>query len=893
MLTVKESGVLMTIGALMVAATMPSGAAENADRSAAVAAVDQLEEVVVSATRHVTSLLKTPVAVTAVSQAMLTQDGIIDVRGLSGQVPNLQMGTVNDGSGGVQISIRGVSGNDFTEIGNPAVGLHVAGIYEPRPQAALALLFDLDRLEVLRGPQGTLFGRNSTGGSINILPTKPAYGQLLGKAEIELGNYNHRQISAVLNVPVTDNFALRGTFMKTTRDGYLNQAQDFYAANFPDLGIVPALDANGKVIPSVDQRLNRQVSPKDFYTNVDEYAGRLQALWKIKDTVEWRLTYERYQNSGAGDLPLKDCAQAAGTQYACPGGQWDVKINVPGVLDLTIDSVRSGLVWKLNSDTTFEYNASWSRERRREIQDSDSGYQPTHDDVANNLGGSPFNDLATYTLGSQYVAHVHELQLRGEFKNWRYVTGLFFMHENNAIDYGQDTLGAGYGAYGFPADAFFYHQTDRQIDSKALFAQVDWQFAPTWNLTLGGRITRDTRLDVNGKYWDTGFSSDPAIYFKGQFNPGAVGPPGTPGLKPYNSSNLLPGEGSYYGAAGFDPSIDPVITNHGDKWNKFTWRLGLNRQITPQDMVYASIATGYKAGGFDDKQDICRTGLNDTCLGFPPGPHYTNNTWRPETLTNFEVGYKGEWLDKRLTLSATVFYSLYKDMQLTGGLNLGRIMPKVPCTLAKPFCDVVVNYGTANAAEAHISGLEIEGEAKPWHGGHIGYSLSHLHAVIASYPTYSEDTSISCNVRSAFNAPPCVAYVGTDPLFDGKFPLGIAGHRLPYAPDNAVSLILSQDLAVSAGYVLTPWIQARWQDKMYFTLRNLDNPHISDAQQAYTNVDAALKFAPVKGKWHVEAYVKNWTDRIAKNFATIVEPGYVVASYNDPRMYGLRIGAEW
>ena len=865
---------------------------------AAVATDDQLEEVMVSATRYTTSLLKTPVAVTAVTQAELTKEGIVDVRGLSGQIPNLQLGTVNDGSAGVLIAIRGVTSTDFTEIGNPAVGLHVDGIYAPRPQAALGLLFDLDRLEILRGPQGTLFGRNSTGGSINILAAKPEFDKRTVKAELELGNYNHRQMTGVVNIPVTNHFALRGTFMKLLRNGYINQSQDFYAANFPDLRIpvdathfpdtpiTPALDGNGNPIPSVDQRLNRKVSARDYYTNVNEYAGRIQSLWKINDRLQWRMTYERYKNDGAGDLPLKDCKQAAGTEYACPGGQWDVKINIPGVLDMTIDSVRSNLVWNITPSTLLEYNASWSRERRREIQDSDSGYQPTHDDVANNLGGAPFNDLATYTLGSQYVAHVHELQLRGEFQTWRYVAGFFFMHENSAIDYGQDALGAGYAPYGYPAEAFFYHQTDRQTDSKALFAQVDWQFAPTWNLTLGGRFTHDTRLDIHGLYWDTAFSDNPAIYFKGLFDPAVAG-------RPYNSTDLLPGMGSYYGAAGFDPSIAPVVTNNGDKWNKLTWRLGLNRQLTPTDMVYGSIATGYKAGGFDDLQDICASGKNDTCLGYPPGPRYTNNPWKPETLTNFEVGYKGELWDRRLTLSVTAFYSLYKDIQLTGAINLGKVVPKVDCTPANPFCDVVIKYGTANAAEAHITGLEIEGEVKPWHGGHIGYSLSHLHAVISSYPTYSEDTSISCNIREKFNAAPCVPYTGTDPVFIGHTPLNIVGNRLPYAPDNTLSLSLSQDFARPSGYTLTPAVQARWQDKMYFTLRNLDNPHISDAQQAYTTLDATLTLTPSGHKWHAEAYVKNWANTIAKNYATVVEPGYVLASYNDPRMYGIRVGAEW
>nr|WP_315391876.1 TonB-dependent receptor [uncultured Duganella sp.] len=873
----------MAVAAACGCAAWPALAQQEAGAAApAPDKKNEIPEVVVTATRHSTSLLKTPVAVTAITQDALTRDGITDVRGLSGQIPNLQLGTANDGSGGVQIAIRGVSSSDFTEIGNPAVGLHVAGLYQPRPQAALALMFDLDQVEVLRGPQGTLFGRNSTGGSINIIPAKPDFGSSYGTVEGDLSNYKGRQVSVVQNIPVSDNFAMRVTAMKIKRDGYINQQQDFYAADFPSLGIVPSRDAGGNIIPDVDQRFNQKVGADKFYTNKDEYAARLQARWKIRPDLDWRLTYEKYQNNGAGDLPIKDCGQAAGTPYACTGGQWDVKVNVPGVMDMTIDTVRSGLVWDVNGNTTIEYNASWSSQKRREIQDSDSGYQPIESELATRPGTSPFNDYATYTTASKYVSTVHELQLRGRYDKLRYVAGLFWMHEKNMIDYAQDYLGASWGTYGYPAESYFYHQSDRQSDSKAVFAQADWQFAPTWNLTVGGRMTRDTRKDVHGMYWDTAFSNDPAIYYKGQYTPGA----------PYNSASLKPGMGGYYGAAGFDPSIQPVISDAADSWKKFTWRLGLSRQLTPRDMVYTSLSTGYKAGGFSDKEDICRTGLNGNCAGLSPGPHYTNMPWNPETLTNFELGYKGRLLDNKLTFSATAFHSRYKDMQLTGGVTVGKIVPKVPCTATNPYCDSVVIYGTQNAAQAGISGLEIEGEYRPWAGANIHYGYSHLRAVIKSYPTYSEDSSISCDIRARFGAPACTPYEGTDPLFAGKFPLDISGNRLPYAPANTMNLSASQDFAFG-DYTLTPWISARWQDKMYFTLRNLDNPHISDAQKAYTTVDAALKLVSPGGKWHIEAYVRNWGQTLAKNYAGVVDPGYVTASYNDPRIFGVRFGASW
>jgi iron complex outermembrane receptor protein len=847
------------------------------------ATTDQIQEVIVTATRHSTSLLKTPVSMTAVTQDDLSRKGITDVRGLSGEVPNLILSTAGDGSSGVKIAIRGVSSDDFREIGNPAVGLHVDGIYAPRPQSALALLFDLDQVEVLRGPQGTLFGRNSTGGSINIIPAKPEFNSSYGSAQLALGNYHMRQLSAVQNIPITDNFALRATVMAVKRDSWLNQQQDFYAANFPELGIFPARDIGGNIIPDVDQRHNVHVGPDKAYQNKNESAARLGARWRINKDLEWRGTYERYNNNGAGDVALKDCTMAAGTEYACPGGQWDVKINVPGELHWTIDTLRTGLIWNLSPQNTVEYNGSYSTQKRHQVRDNDYGYQPLASDITS--WGGYVNDHASFTNSSKYDTSVQELQLRGSVDKLRYVTGLFWMHEKNAIQFAGDYNSITWQPAGYPYN-YLYDQTDRQQDSKAVFGQVDWQFAPKWNLTVGGRYTRDTRKDTNGKYYDSSFSSDPLSYFNGQFNPN---PP-----RRFNSTDLKPGMGGYYGVAGLNPSIQPDISNNEDSWKKFTWRLGLSYQLTPNDFVFASLATGFKAGGFSDKQNICGRGLNGNCADMTPGPHYTFLPWQPETLTNLEFGYKGKMLDNRLTFSATAFYSKYKDMQLTGGVQAGRLIPRIPCTAANPACDAAVLYGTTNAARSNIKGLELEGRYKPWKGAELNYSYSHLEAKIDSYPTFSQTwRDVDCGAyRTKYGVPDCVPYTGTDPLLVGTFPYDVRGMYLPNAPKNTMYLEGLQAIPLG-DYTLTPRVSARWQDKMYFSIFNLDNPHIGTSQAAYATYDASVRLAAPGDKWHAELYVINLSNKFARNNSAVQPPGYILAQFIEPRMFGLRVGTQW
>jgi iron complex outermembrane receptor protein len=883
----KTSISIAVAGVLSVLAASGHAQEMAQETAPAPASADTIQEVMVTATRYSTSLLKTPVAMTAVTQEDLTRQGTLNIKALTGEIPNLQLGGAVDGSSGVQIAIRGVSNSDFTEIGNPAVGLHVAGIYSPRPQGALALLFDLDRLEILRGPQGTLFGRNSTGGSINIIPNKPVIGSKEGNVELDLGNYHHRQLNIVQNIPVTDSFALRFTAMGVRRDGWINQGQDTYDVNMPSKGFV----ADG--IADTDQRLNRKLAKRDYYTNRDQWAGRLSGLWKMSNDLQWLVSYENYQNNDAGELALKDCAQATGTPYACTGGKYDVAINIPGVTDMSIRTLRSNLVWNLNRHTDIEYSYAHAVQRRFQQQDGDAGYQNIEADVDATAaeGGEhwPVVDIGTYTLGSKFASDVHELQLRQNFGNLRYVAGLFYMKEKNKIDFGQDYLNQGPSGYPY---SNFYHQPDRRSESKAAFAQSDWQFAPRWNFTAGVRMSRDSRADNDGQFWES-YGKD---YFNGILDPGG---PGTPGYTGVNSTLLRPGMGAYYGSSAFPAAS--AISNHAESWRKTTGRLGLNWQVDPRNMVYASLSTGYKAGGFNDRFNLCGNELDANgnpydCATGPAGPQYSFLPYRPETVTNLELGYKGKLLDDRLTLSATVFYSRYKDMQVTGQHTVGR--SKRTCDADNPACDAVISwYSTQNVGQANIKGLELEGQYRPWRDARLTYAASLLSATIADYPTYSDD--IGCTARAAQGVTPCPDYyTGTDPSLAQLRPYDVVGNHLPYAPPKTMSLSFSQDFYFNEGWSLTPWIQWRWQDKMYFSLRNLDTPRLADVQQAYSQVDAALRLAAPGGAkfpWHAELYIRNIGDVRAKTWAGIGGPQqtFTVASYNDPRMFGIRLGTEW
>jgi iron complex outermembrane receptor protein len=199
-------------------------------------------------------------------------------------------------------------------------------------------MYDLERIEILRGPQGTLFGMNSSAGTINIIPAKPDFADTYAKAEAALGNYDDRQARGMLNLALADNFALRLSFMVDKHDGMLQQGKDETDIESPANGIL----RDG--IPDVDQRRNHDVDSADYYNNSDQWGGRLIGRWQATDWLEATATFSHFSDQGAGDIDFVDCEQAAGTVNACQHQLRYVNINVPGKKDLTIDNYQLKLV---------------------------------------------------------------------------------------------------------------------------------------------------------------------------------------------------------------------------------------------------------------------------------------------------------------------------------------------------------------------------------------------------------------------------------------------------------------------------------------------------------------------------------------------------------------------
>lgn len=215
----------------LIAALIASVVAQQA---AAQQKNDEIPEVVVTAQKRSESASRTPLALTAMTGEDLANRGVTTAADLTNVTPNVQIGTADGGN--TNIYIRGIGSNNTTEGGDPAAAFHLDGVYLARPDEARAAFFDISRIEVLRGPQGTLYGRNATAGAVNVITAKPedTFG---GKMSFELGSYRERRAEGMLNIPVNDALSLRVAVMGEHHDNYVgnkasNNSQNTAAGRF-------------------------------------------------------------------------------------------------------------------------------------------------------------------------------------------------------------------------------------------------------------------------------------------------------------------------------------------------------------------------------------------------------------------------------------------------------------------------------------------------------------------------------------------------------------------------------------------------------------------------------------------------------------------------------------
>jgi len=515
-----------------------------------------LDEVVVSAEKRDQALQHSALAVTALPSRVLERQQVSDLKSVTTLIPNLQIG-LSSTQAAFDLALRGIVSTNRTEVGDAAVAFHVDGFYSPRPQGATIQLYDTDRLEALRGPQGTLFGRNANAGVINVVSAKPVFGQTFGALDLTLGDYELRRLKGYLNAPVGDELALRAAAFVEKRDGYI--------------GFLP-----GSNVTSSTPR----------YDDSDKSGFRLSGLWEPSEAWTLFASAERYADHGAGTIPVS-LSPAAGHDLR------SALISSPGSLDLTNDTFHFRTDFRVGG-IEASYLFGYARMTRENVSDQDVGL--AQDPELRGLPNPPVQptyDEERRTDGSNFISTQHELQLKplatGRF-DW--IAGAFFYQENNSIRFDVDVRDDRGSVPGAPDDddvrySQSFIQPDRSLSSWAGFGQVTWNLAENSRVSAGARYTEDTKQDRGGI--NLVCPTPNATIGNGGFNLEGIETDDIPMSPDPDSPTPVPGTCR--------------ITAHNDahkQWSKFTYMARFEYDFGESVLGYALTNSGFKSGVIQD-----------------------------------------------------------------------------------------------------------------------------------------------------------------------------------------------------------------------------------------------------------------------------------------------------
>jgi iron complex outermembrane receptor protein len=469
------------------AAEAPAPAAAEASGGGAV----QVETIIVTARRRSESVQSTPVSVTAVSPAQLQAAAAPDIRDLAGRAPSLVIDQVNAGPSAAAISIRGISFEDIEKSFDPAVGVLIDDVYIGTNTGQLTDAFDLESVQVMRGPQGTLFGRNTIGGVVALQRTRPT-GTLGGNFSVLEGDYGRQEAHGVLNLPSMGGLlATKLFYSKRESDGYLRNVT-----------------------------LNKDTPGND----IQRYGASF--LWTPVEHFDANLTIEHARERSHSDqAPLSDrndliCnlpASSGGISLGPPLQSPAAECNRNTGDDLyTSFSNKLGTVNNDEDDATLQANWTLGGVKLASI----TGYRRNKEHVTQDFDASSINFFDT-VRDQNYHQFSEELRASGDLtSSLDYVAGLYYFDSKYHLS--QDTnYGLLFQSVGLPAQG---HQlVAHSSKSYAAFFDLDWKFTDKWRATLGGRYTKDEKsihnnfvgaFDVNAsKSWSE-FSPKASLDFQ-------------------------------------------------------------------------------------------------------------------------------------------------------------------------------------------------------------------------------------------------------------------------------------------------------------------------------------------------------------------------------------------
>ena len=832
-----------------------------------------LEEIVVTGTKRDTSLQDTPIAVSTLTAETIGKTFGNDIRAIGDLAPNVNL-TLQTGFNALAGGIRGTGSISILTTQDPSTGILIDEFALNHVQSQFVELYDLEQVEIYRGPQGTLFGKNSTGGVISVTSKRPDLENAAATLLLSGGGYDGGASTGKaqlgIDLPlIPGELGLRFAGSYTREQGFYRNDKD--TATFPNAPILGAFGVDpADLPPELD---TRTVGDGSRLGGKEVVAAKTKILWTPTENYEayglWEIVRDRSDSppavneTPAGEGFLLETLGFPGIQAAGHDDPFSTGVTQQG----GGINIRDG--HRVNIDGYYlNQTLSFGQYTLKSI----TGYREQQETLPSTYTGEAFLSLFDATRNLEREQFQQELRLISEFDGpLNFVAGGIFLTDD--LDFrsfatvGLTSIIPAFNAAtgGFLDDRGFINldlrnitgdptgnavQQDRQ--SFAFYLDGTYEFNEQFSVTAGARFTKDEKdffkptgspgacneftEEADAILADPAQPFDPLTNCAGDLRSLAVSRLGITGDQVDQRSLDFPLEA-------FD-----FVADENETWERVTWRVVADYKPTDTTLVYASIATGFLSGGFSE---TCSQLV--TCISFDP-----------EENINYEVGLKADLLNNRLRLNAAVFYTDYEDLQRNQVFAFTQAN-------GDPGQETI----TLNAGESHVFGVELE---TTWIINEAFSVRGTLGYLDAEYDEFSFDS---------------------DPTDDVP-PLDLTDLDVPFAAKWQIGLEANYDQSLGDRGSLTYTVGANWQDESETSPFDPNAAAVGIARhptftqiEDRTLVHANITYRDPQERWRLVAYAKNLTNEEYRVTANSVGALWNFTQYGAPRQWGIEFGIDF
>ncbi len=856
---------LSTVAVSVLAATPPAFAQSTTPDAAN---TDGVQDIVVTAQRREESLQDVPISVSAFGAAEIAKKGLTDVSRLEGLVPGFTFGR-----SGVDArpAIRGVRTESVDVNADTTIGFFIDGIYQSRSSQATLGFVDLERVEVQRGPQGTLYGRNTFGGNISIVTAQPTTEKAMGGGDITVGSNAQIRVTAFANAPLSDTVAIRlaGGYEKS--NGWVKNVNPTGGNLFDDDNTY----LRGAIKFQPDDRMTATF--KFDYASRGGAGGSafgyklVGSYFYVPTNTQLFNATPVILNTRAGnrdnviDAPL---TIDAGVPLYAAGDPYRIDNDYAGTLSLKNYSGTANFAYDFGP-VTFKSITGYADFKTTRTQDTDFS--------GNQIGADyQFTSAKTYS---------QELQLVSNGKGpLEYVLGAYYF---------KDKLNGTFINEQFPQivrnvtpnitrakAAGFYSQLRAETRSLAFYGQASYAITDQLKLTGGIRWTRDSKdfkfANANAILPLIGGTTIDATAITLATGPIPESSFGTKGGITNCTYVTIPLPQPGFRCLAANTTVFNGATFNTATFEKVTWRVGLDYQVTDKNLLYVSASTGFNSGGFNGSQAAAALG---------------RETFAPQTVTAFEIGSKNRFADNTIQLNLSAFYNRYNNLQEQ------RQIPTGNTTLS-----IIENSGKARSY-----GAELEAIWRPVNALTLNASFAYLNAKYTQYDQVAAPFGTSILIPDATAIAPTVvngvtiAPAGQRRIFAVGYNCGLIpgtggtgqpaaafgcdlkGNKIAHSPEYSGSVSMQYDIDLGNAGMLSPYAQLNFSGAFFGQPIN----SILDRQSAFAKLDLRLTWE-YDERFALQAFVTNVTNKATATRFVYGGGGNLQASYAPPRLWGLR-----